>query len=532
MIQPRVPKPLVLCILDGWGIAPDSPGNAISRANPVNFNTYWRSFPHILLKTSGSSAGLPEGTVGNSEVGHLNLGAGRIVYQDVLRIDLSISDASFFQNSGLKNAINHALHNNSKIHLMGLIGTGSVHSKMSHLLEILKFIKKCQIPEDRVKIHVFTDGRDSSPTIGKSVVENLENRLRQDKLGQIASISGRYFAMDRDNHWERTEKAYLVLTQPSGKTAKSTSEAIVDSYSNGIMDEFIEPVQIVNTDGRPQGLIEDNDSVIFFNFRPDRARQLTKAFVLKDLEGMKTSSNKDVHVFVRKTKLNNIFFATMTEYEQELPASAVLFPAKEVAMPLARVLSERGIKQVHIAETEKYAHVTYFFNGWRETPFLGEDRILVDSKRVSTYDLAPEMSAQTITQKAISRINSKIFDFLVVNFANADMVGHTGNFGATIKAVQIVDDCLGKLYRTVTAVGGILVITADHGNAEVMINASTGEVDTEHNANPAPLIIAAPRYRNQSARLHTGILADVAPTILATMKIPKPSQMIGKNLLQ
>ncbi len=526
-----VPKPVVLCVLDGWGVAPDAPGNAITRANPVNFNKLWFSYPHTLLNASGSSVGLPEDVVGNSEVGHLNLGAGRIVLQDVLRIDMSISNGSLFQNSALQKTVEHAKSFNSKIHLMGLVGPGFVHSKTGHLMALLEFINKQKIPSGRVKIHVFTDGRDSSPTIAKTYLAEFENQLNRDNLGSIASICGRYYAMDRDNRWDRTEKAYINLTEKSPNTFQGISQAIDNSYSHGILDEFIEPVQIVKAGQIEDGIITNNDAVIFFNFRPDRARQLTKAFVLEDLKNLKTSSNKDAQVFQRKTKLTNLFFTTMTEYENDLPVSAALFSTNEINMPLARIFSSRGEKQFHIAETEKYAHVTYFFNGGHEAQFPGEERILIDSKKVATYDLAPEMSAVEITNKLIPKIESRIYTFIIVNFANADMVSHTGNFEATLKAIQTIDSQISKIYNSVVAMGGALIITADHGNAEVMTQTQTEEVDTQHNSSPVPCIIVSSQYKNKPLDLHKGILADIAPTILAILKIPKPLQMSGRNLL-
>lgn len=531
MISPlQKPKPLVLCVLDGWGMAPDGPANSIVRASPVNFNKLWFSYPHTLLKASGSAVGLPEGVVGNSEVGHLNLGAGRIVPQDVLRIDFSIKDRSFFQNEALKKSCQYIDANNSKIHLIGLVGPSSVHSKTSHLLALLQFYKEQNIAKSRVKIHVFTDGRDSSPTIAKSYISDLENQLNQNNLGSIVSICGRYYAMDRDNRWDRTEKAYRILTEKSENVASNVSEAIENSYSHGILDEFIEPVQIKSEEG-DAGIIENGDAVIFFNYRPDRARQLTKAFVLENFKSVKTSSNVQTPVFNRRTKLSNLFFATMTRYEEDLPVSTVLFMPNQVNTPISRIFAERSEKQLHIAETEKYAHVTYFFNGGRETPFPGEERILVDSKKVTTYDQVPEMSAEEITKKLIPRISSRIYDFIIVNFANADMVSHTGNFEASVKAIQAVDTQIGLITKSIVAVGGALIITSDHGNAETMTSSQTGEVDTEHNTSPVPCIIISSQLKNHALQLTNGILADVAPTILGILKIPKPSQMTGRNLL-
>lgn len=524
-------KTLVLCILDGWGMAPDSPGNAITRANPQNFNRFWFSYPHTLLRASGPSVGLPSGTVGNSEVGHLNLGAGRIVLQDVLKIDNSISDGSFFKNEVFEKTLQFAQKNNSNIHLIGLVSSGSVHSKTNHLLSLLKYFQDKNFDPNKVKIHLITDGRDSPPSSAKSYVGDLENLINQKNLGQIASICGRYFAMDRDNRWDRTEKAYNLLLGFSKFTAKSAQEAIVDSYFKGITDEFIEPVIITDEKNQPTGAVQDNDVVIFFNFRADRARQLTKAFVLPSLLEIKTSSNKKAKTFDRKKILNNLLFVTFTAYEAGLPVSLVAFPKATVPMPLAEVFSQTGAKQLHIAETEKYAHVTYFFNGGIEAPFHSEERILVDSQKVASYDLSPEMSAKEITVKLISRIKSNVFDLIVVNFANADMVGHTGNLEAAIKAVQTVDFQLGQISKEVLAQGGSLIITADHGNAEIMKNLQTGEVDTEHNASPVPFIFIDNQFKNQPKNLYRGILADVAPTILSALKIPKPSQMSGRDLM-
>lgn len=524
-------KPIILCILDGWAIAKDYDGNAVTRAHPNNFNSLWFSFPHTYLATTGQAVGLPEGEVGNSEVGHLNLGAGKIVFQDLLRINLAIANASFFENEALLKAIEYATTHNSNIHVMGLVGLGQVHSDPQHMFAILSLLKQAQILPGRIKIHLFTDGRDSPPASAKVYLGQILGEINSENLGQVATISGRYYAMDRDNRWDRTEQAYMALVGESQNKSSSVLKTIADAYSDGITDEFIKPTVIVGQEGKPVGSVLPNDVVIFFNFRPDRARQLTKAFVLDDFKSARTSSGETVATFKRGPKIKNLFFVTLTRYENNLPVSAVAFMPEVVPMPIARVFSERNDRQFHIAETEKYAHVTYFFNGGREAPYSGEDRLLVNSPKVASYDLKPEMSASQITKHVISRINSRVYDFIVVNLANADMVAHTGNFEATVEAVKFADRELGLMAKAALAAGGGIVISADHGNAEQMINPFTKQKDTEHNSNPAPLIVATGELRGKSVQLQQGLLADVAPTILGILKIPKPSQMTGRNLL-
>lgn len=525
------PKPLVLCILDGWGMAGETPGNAILAANPQNFNGLWSSYPHTYLTTTGQAVGLPQGVVGNSEVGHQNLGAGKIVLQDVARINLAIENGVFFENKALLSAANHAKTNNSNVHLVGLIGSGQVHASTGHVFALLAFLRKQQIPKSRVKIHLFTDGRDSPPTSTKTYLAEIAKRLTEEDLGKIASVSGRYFAMDRDNRWDRTAKAFFCLVGRADKRAQDPEQAIGESYAEGITDEFVEPTLIVDQFNQPIGQIKDGDTVIFFNYRPDRSRQLTKAFVLENFGKVKTASGKTVATFNRGPKIPNLFFVTLTEYESGLPVSDIAFKPEIVSMPLARVFAQMNLRQLHIAETEKYAHVTYFFNGGRELPFPGEDRILINSPRVASYDQKPEMATGEITKQIIKRISARIYNFIVVNFANADMLGHTGNLEATMVGIKCVDEHLGILTKAALAAGGGVIITADHGNAEEMINLQTGGVDTEHNANPAPCIIVASQLKGQNIQLAQGLLADVAPTILSILNIPKPSQMTGRNLL-
>ena len=524
------PRTLILCILDGWGVAPHGPGNAITQANLPNFNGFWFSYPHTILENSGPAVGLPKGEVGNSEVGHINLGAGRIIFQDLLRINIAISDNTFFENEAFRGAIDHAIQNDSNIHLMGLVGLGSVHSLNEHLFALLKLLQMQKVDPRKVFLHLFTDGRDSPPTSAKIYLSEIIDTIKVGNLGRVATISGRYYAMDRDNRWDRTQKAFLALTGRGSVKNTNALKVIDDSYFNEITDEFIEPTMITSDDGSPVGPITNADSVIFFNFRPDRARQLTKAFVADSLENIKAASGDDVSVFARGPKLNNLFFVTFTEYEAGLPVSATAFKPTRVVFPLSRIFSEDDIHQLHIAETEKYAHVTYFFNGGSELAFPGEDRILVNSQKVASYDQVPQMSAPDITERILTKIDS--YDFIVVNYANADMVAHTGNLAATIKAVESVDMQLGVIAKAALSVHGCMIITSDHGNAEEMINPRTGQIETEHTANPSPAIFLIKEFEGKNLQLPRGILADIAPTILSILKIPKPPQMTGRNLLE
>ncbi|HSX19451.1 MAG TPA: 2,3-bisphosphoglycerate-independent phosphoglycerate mutase [Candidatus Saccharimonadales bacterium] len=525
------PKPIVLCILDGWGIAADSPGNAITKANPTNFNGLWFSYPHTYLSTTGQAVGLPEGQVGSSEVGHLNIGAGKIVFQDLLRINLAIQNGNFAQNEALNAAIEHAKSNNSNIHVMGLVGLDHVHSSVDHLFATLDLIKSTQFPQERVKIHLFTDGRDSPPTSGKIYIPQICKKIKEEKLGIVASISGRYYAMDRDNRWERIQLAYQAICGTSPNKSYDPQALLEISYTEGTTDEFIKPTVICNKEGKPLGPVQKNDSIIFFNFRPDRARELTKAFVLDYFDKISTSTGEIIQTFPRGPKIEGILFTTLTQYEKGIPVS-VAFPPQEVIMPLSRVIAEMGDRQFHIAETEKYAHVTYFFNGGREQPFPGEDRLLINSAKVASYDLKPEMSTPEVTKAIVTKIADRVYDLIVVNLANADMLGHTGNLQAAIQGIKVEDECLGIITKETLSHGGAVVICADHGNAEVMINQKTGNPDTEHNPNPAPFIVAAPEFQGKNVQLQQGILADVAPTILAMLSVPKPSQMTGRNLLE
>jgi len=538
-------KPIVLVILDGWGIAPAGPGNAISLAKLPNFNRLWYSYPHTSLVASGEAVGLPRGEDGNSETGHLNLGAGRIVYQDLPRINMSIADGSFFKNHAFLKAIDHARKNESNLHLLGLIGAGGVHSNVEHLLALLHLSAEQNFK--RVFLHLFTDGRDSPPTSALTYLSRISAELESLGFGKVATISGRYYAMDRDHRWERTEKVYQAMTRGIGQKAISAEETIKNSYRKNITDEFILPT-VITQNGQPLTTIKDSDSVIFYNFRVDRPRQLTRAFVLDNFEQEASRITFDplsekyykktvvelpkaVPPFKRGAKILNLFFVTMTEYEKGVAVSAIAFSPVKIKLTLGEVIDNKGLRQLRMTESEKERFVTYYFNGQREQPFLGEDRLIIPSSKVPTYDLKPEMSALPITEKLIKKIEQRVYSFILVNFANPDMVGHTGVIPAAVKACETVDDCLGKIVNAILLQKGTCIITADHGNIEEMINFKTGGVDTEHSSNPVPLLIISQKFEGQSRELKSGILADVAPTVLDLMRINKPSLMIGRSLL-
>lgn len=547
------PKFVILAILDGWGISAPSAGNAITLSNAVNINRYQFSYPHTELQAAGESVGLPRGEAGNTETGHLNLGAGRIVYQDLMRINMSIADGAFFGNNALLETIDHAVKNNSDLHLMGLVGAGGVHSNLDHLFALLRLCAQKNF--NRVYIHLFTDGRDSPPTAAKVYVERIKEVCQREKVGTIASIMGRYWAMDRDFRWDRTEKAYRALTLGEGNLVKSAEEAIESSYANGKTDEFIDPALLSDNSGKPIALVKDNDAVVFFNFRIDRPRQLSRAFAFNDFTKAQskisfdpflikyTKKHLDANVspsddsapFNRPPKINNLCFTTMTQYEKSLidEGVKVAFPPENVEMPLGRVLAENGMKQLRASESEKERFVTFYFNGQQEFSYDMEDRLIVPSPKVATYDLKPEMSANALTDQILGRLkNSFDYKFVLINFANADMVGHTGNIGSAVKACQVVDECISRLASFTLAYEGALFITADHGNAEEMIDSQSGQIETEHSSNPVPLVIISKELTGHSTTLPSGILADVAPTILSLMEIPVPSQMTGRNLLE
>lgn len=539
------PKPVVLIILDGYGVGPKNAGNAIELAKKPNLDKINLMYPHGLLDASGVAVGLPKGEDGNTETGHLNIGAGRIVYQDLPRINMAIADGSFAQNQAFSQAFDHVKRHNSVLHLIGLVGSGGVHSNISHLYALLAAAKQRGF-DGNVYVHAITDGRDSPPTSGIDYISQLLEQMKQVGVGQLATVTGRYYAMDRDHRWERTKVAYDALTIGSNTCTPDVAGAIRASYNAGKTDEFIEPISACGPDGKHR-VINDNDAVIFFNFRIDRPRQLTKAFVLPNFEQGTQAEGFDPYAikytkshiqqqapsqtFTRQKILQNIMFVTMTEYERGLP-TVVAFPPETVAMPLGRVLSERGLRQLRMSETEKERFVTYYFNGQREDAFPLEDRIIIPSQKVPTYDLKPEMSAREITQALLEKVSLNVYDVIVVNFANPDMVAHTGNLQATITACEVTDECVGKIVTAVTERGGVVLITADHGNAEELINNESGEMDTEHSTYPVPLIICSKQTQSQTNKtLPKGILADIGPTILKILNIPRPAEMTGRELL-
>jgi 2,3-bisphosphoglycerate-independent phosphoglycerate mutase len=516
-------SPFVLIIMDGWGINPRKDGNAIALARTPNLDKIAREWPHTAVKTSGEAVGLPEGQMGNSEVGHQNIGAGKRVLQDYTRVSESIKDGSFFHNPALLKAVEHVKKNHSQLHICGLLGNGGVHAHESHLEALLHLAQRHNI--ERVYIHAFTDGRDSSPTGGIEFMHHLQARAGEISgahPAKVATVSGRYYAMDRDNRWDRTGSAYMAMTRGEGLRASSALAAIQQSYDKNVTDEFILPT-VVMEDGHPVATVQEGDAVIHYNFRPDRARQLTKAFVLPELPPQAEGK------FNRGPRLKDLVFVMMTEYEEGLDAE-VAYRADEVDMPLARVISDHAMSQFHTAETEKYAHVTYFINGRRETPFKGEDRVLVPSPKVPTYDLQPEMSAVGITDTAVERIRSNKYDLVIMNYANADMVGHTGVIDAAIKAVETVDMGVGRVVEATLAIGGSVLITADHGNAEQLIDYATGKPFTAHTTFPVPLYLISPNLAQAKLR-SDGILADVAPTVLQVIGIDQPRDMQGRSLL-
>ena len=522
------PKPVVLAILDGWGIAPDAEGNAITRASTPNMDRFIREFPAMTLYASGNEVGLSFGEMGNSEVGHLNIGAGRVYYQTLPRINKSIHDGTFFEQQAFLHAAAHVQNNKSSMHIISLISPGNVHASQDHVHALLEFCKRQKIK--KVFVHAILDGRDTKYDSAAEFIANLEAKMKSLKIGKIATLSGREYAMDRDNRWERVEPAYRAMAEGLAQEYfPDAGKAIQASYAKEIYDENFTPV-VIGTKDAPAGVVSDNDAVIFANFRPDRARELTKAFVLPGFQKFE------------RTQKQNLYFVTMTEYEKALPVE-VTFPPIVVHNCLAEVVSNAGLTQFHIAETEKYAHVTFFLNGTVEEPFSGEERQIIPSPKVESYVEAPEMSAPEIGKATVAAIESNTFDAIMLNFANADMVGHTGDYTATIRGVEAIDRALGDIADHVLARGGVLLITADHGNAEEVSNLETGEKDKEHSNNPVPFIIIGEQYRGQAgpagdppdgdlSLMHpVGILADVAPTMLAIMEIPQPPEMTGGSLL-
>jgi len=506
----KIIKPCILMILDGWGINPSIIGNAVAQANLPFLSKLTEKYPHTQLQCSGEAVGLPDGVMGNSEVGHLNIGAGRVVYQDLLRINKAIQDKSFFKNKELTNVISTAKKNKSTLHIMGLVSDGGVHSQLTHLFALLELAKEKKY--NQIHIHAILDGRDTPPDSGAIFIQQLQNHIHEIGVGSISSICGRFYAMDRDTRWGRTEKAYQLYTQSKGLKETDPVQAVKNAYARGETDEFVQPI-ILN----PEGKISDDDCVVFFNFRADRARQITRAFTDPEFNSFKRESYPRIADYV-----------CMTIYDENFKLP-IAFPPQHLEGLLGEIISKQGLSQLRIAETEKYAHVTYFFNGGEEKPFPGEDRCLIPSPReVETYDQKPEMSAMIVGDEVVSRIQSDRYNLIILNFANMDMVGHTGVIPAAIKACETVDENVKKVVTAIQAFGGTALITADHGNAEKMLD-DNGHPHTAHTVNPVPFIIVNEEMKN--VKLRPGILGDIAPTILDIMGITKPKQMTGRSLI-
>ena len=502
-------KPIALIIMDGFGYNPSDYGNAITAAATPNLSKYFSECPNTRIGASGMDVGLPDGQMGNSEVGHTNIGAGRIVYQELTRITKSIKDGDFFENPEFIAAIENCKKNDSALHFMGLLSDGGVHSHNTHLYGLLELAKKAGLT--KVYVHCFMDGRDVPPSSGKSFIEELEGKMKEIGVGKIATVSGRYYAMDRDNRWDRVEKAYSAMVYGAGNQAESAADEMARSYAENVTDEFIVPVVIEKNAG-----IKANDSVIFFNFRPDRAREISRTFVDPDFDG-----------FERKNGFFPLFYVCMTQYDATMPNVKVAFKPQSLSNTFGQYIAEKGLTQLRIAETEKYAHVTFFFNGGVEAPYSNEGRELINSPKVATYDLQPEMSAYLVCDKVVECINSDKYDVIILNYANCDMVGHTGVFDAAKSAVEAVDKCVGRTVDAILAKGGIALITADHGNADQMYEPD-GSPFTAHTTNPVPFIVVG---ENCTLR-DNGVLADIAPTMLKLLGLEQPKEMTGTSIIK
>lgn len=501
-------KPVLLMILDGWGLAPAVKTNAAAMAKTPNLDSFFAKYPHTTLEASGKAVGLPAGQIGNSEVGHLNIGAGRIIYQSLTRIDKAVEDGELYKNPVLLKVMEQTKAADKALHFLGLLSDGGVHSHIEHLIALLKMAKQQGLT--KVFVHAFLDGRDVGPKTALTYIEQLEKAMAEIGVGKIASVSGRYYAMDRDKRWERVERAYKALVLGEGAKAQSAAAGVEASYAAGITDEFVEPFTIEGVEGK----ITAGDGVIFFNFRPDRAREITRAL-----------HDDEFPYFARPAGTRPVNYVCMTQYDATITAP-VAFPPEEIKDTLGEVLAVHGLKQLRIAETEKYAHVTFFFNGGVEAPNVNEERILIPSPKVATYDLQPEMSAEEVTQALLAELDKDKFDAVILNFANPDMVGHTGVLSAAITAMEKVDDCAGRIVRKVLALGGSVCITADHGNLEKMAE-SDGTPNTAHTTNPVPFILVS----DKPHKLHQGILADIAPTLLELLHIEQPKAMTGHSLI-
>ncbi len=505
-------KPIMLMILDGFGINENEKGNAVKLANTPNIDKLMKTWPTTQIHTSGLAVGLPEGQMGNSEVGHTNIGAGRVVYQDLTRITKSIEDGEFFSIKELTAAIDNCKKYNSKLHIMGLLSDGGVHSHIRHLFAILELAKRKDFED--VYVHCFLDGRDTPPASGESYILQLEEKMKEKGVGKIASISGRFYSMDRDKRWDRVEKAYKALVYGEGEKATSAISGIEASYQKEVFDEFVEPTVIYNGE-EPIATIDNHDSVIFFNFRPDRAREITRSLVDPEFDGF-------------EVKKLDLYYVCFTQYDETIPNVQIAFKPEVLVNTFGEYVSKKGLTQLRIAETEKYAHVTFFFNGGEEKQYKGEDRILIPSPKVQTYDLKPEMSAIEVTDKVVEAINSDKYNCIILNYANPDMVGHTGSLEAAIKAIETIDGCVERVVEAMAEKQGVILMTADHGNAEQMIDYKTGEPHTAHTTNPVPLVLIG----MQGVKLKEGKLADLAPTMLDIIGLEKPEEMTGNSLIE
>ncbi|MDD5251069.1 MAG: 2,3-bisphosphoglycerate-independent phosphoglycerate mutase [Patescibacteria group bacterium] len=522
------PKPVLLLICDGWGVAPPGEGNPVEAANTPVFDELIRTYPTVTVRASGEAVGLSWGEMGNSEVGHLTIGAGKIFYQSLPRINMAIQTGSFFKNEVFLGAVEQCKKNDSTFHVMGIVSPGGVHGSDEHIYSLVQLAAQNGIK--KIAVHAFLDGRDSIFNSGIEFVRNLQSRMEQLGSGRIADLSGRFWAMDRDNRWDRVEKAYNAITgKGADKTHEDPVKAIEESYANKVYDEEFVPT-IITAGGQPVAPVRDGDALIFANFRPDRARQIAQAFCVPDFSKFAREPIKD------------LYFATMMQYEKGTPAH-VAYPPEMVETCLAKVVSDAGLKQLHIAETEKYAHVTFFMNGMREEPLPGEERVIIPSPRVSSYDQAPAMSTPKLTDRIIKEIQDQKFDLIICNFANADMVGHTGKFEPTKQGVEVIDQCLGRLVPALLEAGGVMVMTADHGNGEEVLNLQTGEIDKEHSTNPVPFLVVGREFQGQaspsgetvggdlSIMPPVGMLADTAPTVLKLLGVPQPAEMTGCPLI-
>ena len=527
------PKPLILIILDGWGYRAETKANAIALARKPTYDRLLREYPNSLIHTSGPYVGLPEGQMGNSEVGHLNIGAGRIVHMDITRIDLMIQNGDLFKHPVLLDAIKHARSGERRLHMFGLVSDGGVHSQQTHLYALLKMAKQSGL--ERVFVHAFMDGRDTLPTNGAGYLEQLQQKMREYNCGKIATVNGRYYAMDRDRRWERIAKAYnaMVLADAEGGKQTDPVQGMKESYNKGVTDEFVVPFVCTDKSGQPLATIRDGDACICFNFRADRVRQITRALTrnsgLNEQGGSDLPGAADLDATIPRDRVpKNLHYVCMTQYDKNFSLPVVI-PPESLANILANVMASQKMRNLRVAETEKYAHVTYFFNGGVEQPFPGEDRILVPSPKVATYDLKPEMSAAGIADAVVKATEEGTFDVMIVNFANADMVGHSGKIEPTVKAVETVDACLERIEKVVRAKGGAMLITADHGNAELMVDPATGGPHTAHTTNPVPFIVVAENAKQFTLKAG-GSLRDISPTLLGMLGVDEPKEMTGKDL--